>query len=206
MTADDRGPGGPPLSGGSPPALEPLTARETERRVGHYVWLERRRFELLGRGAASVPDPEAKLLLATHARHHAWHASLWEDHLPRRSGPGTTGLVVPGDAGLAACLEAAAGHDGEASTVEWLVGIYRVVATRAVTAYGRHLDRASPVSDGALVRTCRLVLADQLDDWRQGEAVLQSLLPSGAAVDRAAAHQARLEGLVAGAGGGAGEA
>jgi hypothetical protein len=178
-------------------ALAPLSARETERRVGHYVWLERRRFELLGQAAASVPQPEVKVLLDTHARHHAWHASLWEAHLPRRSGPGTRGLVAPGDAGLSACLEAMARHDGEATATEVLAAVYRVVATRAMAAYSRHLERASPVGDAALVRTCRLVLADQLDDWRQGEALLQARLTTGEAIDRAAAHQARLEHLLA---------
>lgn len=210
MTADAHPGAAAPPGGASPPAPEPLSARQTERRVGHYVWLERRRFEVLGRDAASVPDPAAKVLLATHARHHAWHACLWEAHLPRRSGPGTTGLVVPGDAGLRACLEAAgehdAEHDAEPTTIDRLVGAYRVVATRAISAYGRHLERASTVSDAALVRTCRLVLADQLDDWRQGEALLQSLLTTAAAIDRAAACQARFEHLLVRPASGTGEA
>ncbi|MBW3626776.1 MAG: hypothetical protein KY412_04120 [Actinobacteria bacterium] len=205
MSADAHPGEAAPPAGGPPPPPEPLSARQTERRVGHYVWLERRRFEVLGRLAASVAEPEAKVLLATSARHHAWHASLWEAHLPRRSGPGTTGLVAPGDAGLAACLEAAGEHDAEPSAIEGLAGAYRVVATRAISAYGRHLERASTVSDAALVRTCRLVLGDQLDDWRHGEALLQSLLTTAAAVDRAAAHQARLEHLLARPASGAGE-
>lgn len=198
MTADARPGEATPPAGGPLPAPAPVSARQTERRVGHYVWLERRRFEVLGRLAASVAEPEAKVLLATSARHHAWHACLWEAHLPRRSGPGTTGLVAPDDTGLAACLEAGGGHDAELTTIEGLTGAYRVVATRAISAYGRHLERASAVSDAALVRTCRLVLVDQLDDWREGEALLQSLLTTAAEVDRAAAHQARLEHLLAG--------
>ncbi len=201
MSADAHLGGAAPPGGGPAPRLEPLSARQTERQVGHYVWLERRRFEVLGRHAASVAEAEVKVLVATHARHHAWHASLWEDHLPRRSGPGTRGVVGPRDAGLGACLEAA-GHDGQLTTIERLAGAYRVVAVRALATYGRHLERASTASDAALVRTCRLVLADQLDDWRQGEAVLQSLLTTEAAVDRAAAHQARLECLLVGGGGG----
>jgi hypothetical protein len=183
-------------SQGEESAHEPLPARDTERRVGHYVWLERRRFEVLGQAAASVPEPEVKVLLATHARHHAWHASLWEAHLPRRSGPGTTGLVAPGHAGLAAGLDALSGDD--AGAIALLAGAYRVVAPRAVVAYEGHLARASVVSDAALVRTCRLVLADQLDDRRRGEELLQSLLTNDAAVERAAAHCGRLEKLLGG--------
>ena len=205
MTADTHPGAATPPAGGSLPVSQPLSARQTEQRVGHYVWLERRRFEVLGRDAASVPEPEAKVLLATHARHHAWHARLWEAHLPRRSGPGTTGLVVPGDAGLRACLDAPGEPDAELITIDRLAAAYRVVATRAISAYGRHLERASTVSDAALVRTCRLVLADQLEDWRQGEALLQSLLTTAAAIDRAAAYQARLEHLLTRPASGAGD-
>jgi hypothetical protein len=45
------------------------------------------------------------------------------------------------------------------------------------------------------------VLADQLDDWREGERALQALLVTDAAIDRAAACQGRLEMLLLAAGG-----
>lgn len=174
---------------------------EIDRRVARFVWLERRRFELLGGWTPTVAELEVKALLATQAHHHAWHASLWEGHLPRRSGhdpAATTGSV---DERLRAVVDAIRRPQ---TTLERLVGAYRVLAVHAIAAYTCHLERSLAPGDAALARTCRLVLADQLDDWRQGELALQSLLGNGDDVDRGGAHQVRLERLLVEAGGFAG--
>jgi len=178
----------------APDEVEVATIEDSDRRIAAYVALEGRRFELLGRWVASTPELAVKVALERHAHHHAWHASLWEQHLPRRSGYQAPG-GGPVGRGLAACVEALGAADGPEETVERLAGAYRVVAARAVAAYSRHLASASPVSDPALSRTCRLVLADQVDDWREGEALLQSLLDCDDRIDRAARSQAGLEKL-----------
>lgn len=185
---DQRSPG---------PALDPPTLEESDRLVASYRWLERRRFELLGGWVPSTAQLELKLAFARHAHHHAWHASLWEQHLPHRSGYEAPADPRPADRGLAVCIEALAEADGPEATVERLVGAYRVLAVRAVAGYTAHLARASPVSDPALVRTGRLVLADQLHDRREGEAMLRALLEDDDRIERAAATQARLENLTA---------
>jgi hypothetical protein len=177
-----------------PPGIEAATIEEIDRQIAGYVGLERRRFELLGRWVASTAELRVKQALERHAHHHAWHASLWEQHLPHRSGYGASGGQL-GGRGLGVCVEALAAGDGPGETIERLAGAYRVVAARAVATYAGHLARMSPVSDPALARTCRLVLADQIDDWREGEALLQSLLNCDDRIDRAALSQARLEKL-----------
>lgn len=177
------------------PEVAPPTLEESDRLVASYRWLERRRFELLGGWVASTVEPEAKLAFARHARHHAWHASLWEQHLPHRSGYEAPGDPRPADRGLAVCIEALAEADGPEATVERLVGAYRVLAVRAVGDYTAHLARVSPVSDPAVARTGRLVLADQLHDQSEGEALLRALLEGDGRIERAAATQARLEKL-----------
>ena len=182
---------------------QPFALEELDRRARRYAWLERRRFEVLGGWTVSVPELEVKAMVATHAHHHAWHASLWAGHLPHRSGYDDAGIAPAGDA-LVACIDAVAGPPGEGATIERLVGAYRVLAPHAAAAYTADLDRASSVSDAPLVRTCRLVLADQLDDWREGERALEMLLVTDAVIDRAAACQARLEQLLLAAGGIAG--
>lgn len=179
------------------PGLAAFTLQESDRHIAGYQRLERRRFEMLGAWVASTAELDVKLALARHSRHHAWHASLWEQHLPHRSGHQAPGEAGPGDDGLDGCLEALAGQEGPESTVERLAGAYRVVAARAVAGYSRHLARASVVSDSAVARTGRLVLADQLADWREGEDLLQSLLASDDDIERAALRQAQLEKLVA---------
>jgi hypothetical protein len=54
------------------------------------------------------------------------------------------------------------------------------------------------------MRAIRLVLSDQLDQWREGEALLQAQLRSEADVERTASHQLRLARLLLAAGGIAG--
>ena len=180
------------------PGLAAFTLQERDRHIAGYLRLERRRFEVLGSWVRSITELEVKVTLARHARHHAWHASLWEQHLPHRSGYLAPHGRREDHGGLADCLEALAGRNAPTATVERLAGAYRVVAVRAVAGYSRHLAGASEVSDAAVARTGRLVLADQLLDWREGEALLQSLLDSNDAIERASLRQAELEKLVVG--------
>ena len=183
-----------------PGDAEPVALHEVDRRVARFVWLEQRRFEVLGGWTATMADAVVKAMVATQSHHHAWHASLWATHLPHRSGDAVPG-PGPIPAGLEDFVEDLRGsHDA----LERLVGAYRVVAVHAVAAYTRQLELATAVSDAAVARTCRIVLADQLDDWRQGEAVLQALLATGADVERAGARQVHLERLLLDAGGFAG--
>lgn len=177
-----------------------LSLEDGARVVGHHVWLEMRLFEVVGGWAPSTAEPEVKAHLATHSRRHAWHAELWQGHLPRVVGIDAEALVAP-PGPEAEDAVAALAASGTGSTVERLVGLYRVVLPRVVTATARRLELATPVADAALARSLRFVLADDLDEWREGEALLQAALATGDDVDRAAAHQAALEKRVVAAGG-----
>ncbi|HEY8527030.1 MAG TPA: hypothetical protein VIL48_18810 [Acidimicrobiales bacterium] len=184
----------PPLPLGAPTAPPPgLTLQDGARLVGHHVWLETRLFEVLGGWVQSVPEPEVKAHLATHSRRHAWHAELWHGHLPDVADIDADSLVAPpgdrADEALAALAE-------PEPTIERLTGLYRVVLPRLVTATSRVLARTSAVADAALARSLRFVLGDDLDEWRDGEALLQALLTGPDEIDRATAHQAQLEKLV----------
>jgi hypothetical protein len=163
-----------------------------------------RAFEILGAWTASVPEPEVKAVVATHSRQHGWHAELWHDLLPVIGEAGSERFVEPPNAALVGFIDALREPDAPELTVEKLVGAYRVLLPRTVAVYRHHLAGASPISDGPMIRALRLVLSDQVDHWRDGEALLQTQLLYGADVDRAAAHQARLEKLLVAAGGIAG--
>ncbi len=178
-----------------------LTLQESARLAGHYRWVEKRAFEILGGWVPDVPELDVKLTIAAHAPHHAWHSSLWRDRLPELAGVERDALTVPANAGVAAFMDALGDDAGEDRTIEKLVGAYRVLLPRLIAAYTADLERASPVSDSPTMRCLRLVLRDDLDDWREGETLVQGLLVDGAAVRRAADHQARLEDLLVGAGG-----
>jgi hypothetical protein len=204
------------MSGSSPRAA--LSLEASARRVGHYCWIEMRTFEILGGWSASVPDPGVKAALATHSRQHGWHAELWHDLLPDIGGTDpdvgrpprcsesgkVASFVAPPGAALVAFVDALAAPKAPELTIEKLVGAYRVLVPHAISTYDHHLERTSPISDGPTIRSLRLVLSDQRDHWHEGEALLQAQLRSDADVDRASAHQLRLETLLVRAGGIAG--
>ncbi|MDQ1427511.1 MAG: hypothetical protein QOK39_987 [Acidimicrobiaceae bacterium] len=178
----------------------PATLREAAQTIGGYVWLEERLFETLGGWVPDVAEAEVKVHLAAGSHHHAWHALLWRERLPELREMVAEGFVVPPGARESAFVDALA---AAYTTVEKLVGVYRVALPRQVGIYTRHREEASPITDGPTIRALDLVLADQVADWRAGELLIQAVLTDVAMVELGAAHQARLEALwVAGGGGG----
>jgi hypothetical protein len=89
-------------------------------------------------------------------------------------------------------------------TNEKLVGVYRVLIPHKIAAYTYHLNSTSQITDAPTIRSLKFALADELEDWRDGEMLLQSLIETEEEVQRAADHQARLEKLMLAAGGIAG--
>lgn len=177
------------------------TIHRSAKRMGHYAWIETRLFELLGTWAATVPEVEIKERLGTRAHHHAWHARLWQERLPELREIDTASLVRPSDPRLAAMFDSVSEPVAPELSIEKLVGVYRVVVPRKIAAYSHHRNVASTVTDGPTIRTLDLVLRDEVDDWREGEMMIQSLLGSADDVRRACDHQARIEGMVVTAGG-----
>jgi hypothetical protein len=182
-------------------AEAPATLLDAARTIGGYAWLEERLFEILGAWVPSVAEPAVKVHLAAGSHHHAWHGALWRERLPElRDMPSEAFVVAPGKR-QAVFVDALA---AAATTVERLVGVYRVALPRQVATYSRHRANASPITDGPTIRALDLVLADQLADWRAGEVLVQAALTDVAMVELGAAHQGRLEALLVGGGDGGG--
>jgi hypothetical protein len=148
------------------------TLEESARRIGHHAWIEQRLFEILGGWVTAVPELEAKAVLATQSYHHAWHAELWHGLLPSVPQLHAPDLVTPADPGTAQQIDSLTAATG---TVERLSGLYEVVLPGLIAAYTDHLERATPVTDGPIIRALRLVLADEEEDARTGGRVLQAL-------------------------------
>lgn len=182
-------------------ATAPLDIEGAARRAGHYKWLEMRLFEVLGDWVATVPELDVKLRLAAHCHHHAWHAELWHKRIPELQDMGPDRLTGPSNGGMVAFMDTMSEPEGPELTIEKLVGVYRVLMPHKITVYTHHLGNTSPTADAPTIRALRLILRDELDDWRDGEMLLQSLIQTPDGVDRAAAHQARLEKLLMAAGG-----
>ncbi len=178
---------------------------ESARRVGHYKWVETKLFEALGGWIATVPELDVKMRFGTHCYKHAWHAELWHKRLPELREMNPDRLTQPPNDELVAFMTAMTEPEDADLTIEKLVGVYRVLIPHKIAAYTFHLNNTSEITDAPTIRSLRFALADEHDDWRDGEMLLQSLIASDDEVDRAAARQARLEKLMVAAGGIAGK-
>src|ERR671916_698870 len=181
-----------------------FTVEETARKVGNYKWIEMRLFEALGGWVATVPELDIKMRLGTHCYKHAWHAELWHKRLPELREMNPDRLTVPANDEIVAFMDAVTEPEGPERTIEKLVGVYRVLIPHKIAAYTYHLNNTSTITDAPTIRSLKLALNDEFEDWRDGEMIIQSLIESEADVRRAADHQATLEALMVKAGGIAG--
>jgi len=159
---------------------------------------------MLGGWVATVPELDIKLRLGTHCYHHAWHAELWQKRLPELREMNPDRLTVPANDSVVAFMDAVAEPEAPDLTLEKLVGVYRVLIPHKIAAYTFHRNNTSTITDAPTIRSLGFILADELDDWREGEMLIQSLIRTPAHVARAAEHQRRLEELIVAGGGIAG--
>src|SRR5438045_8240472 len=113
-------------------------------------------------------------------------------------------LCVPPNDAFVTFVDAVTEPEAPELTIEKLVGVYRVLIPHKIAAYTYHLNATSTITDAPTIRSLKFVLQDELDDWRDAEMLLQSLIETPAEAERAAAHQGRLEGMLVRAGGVAG--
>jgi len=177
---------------------------ETARRVGHYKWVETKLFEAMGGWVATVPELDVKMRLGTHCYHHAWHADLFNKRLPELREMKPERLTIPPNDEMVAFVEAMTEPEAPELTIEKLVGVYRVLIPHKIAAYTYHRNGTSEITDMPTVRILDFIVQDEFSDWREGEMLIQSMIETDEEVDRAAAHQARLEKLMLAAGGIAG--
>jgi hypothetical protein len=178
-----------------------FTVEETARRVGNYKWVEMRLFEALGGWVATVPELDVKMRLGTHCYQHAWHADLWHKRLPELREMNPDRLTVPANDDVVAFMDAVTGPEAPNETIEKLVGVYRVLIPHKIAAYTYHVNNTSTITDAPTIRSLKFILGDEIEDWREGEMLLQSLIESEEEARRAATHQGHLESLIVKAGG-----
>lgn len=178
-----------------------FSVEETARRAGHYKWTEMKLFEALGGWIATVPELDVKMRLGTHCYKHAWHAELWHKRLPELREMNPDRLTLPANDAMVRFIEAMTEPEAPEQTIEKLVGVYRVLIPRFISAYTYHTNNTSEITDMPTIRTIKFILQDEFDDLRDGEMLLQSLISTPEEADRAAAHQARLEKIMVEAGG-----
>lgn len=178
--------------GHSTPEVLPMPLDVTAGLVGEYRWIESTLYRLLGEWVTDMPVAAAQVRLDAQSLRHAWHAELWAERLPVVAGSDPDALTAPSapSAALFAVLAGDAPPGGPAGPA-WptddelsgppgalprLAGLYRVVLPRLVTTYERHLRAVGPVTDGPVARALRLVLNDEIEDWRAGERLVERLV------------------------------
>ena len=167
------------------------------------MWIETKLFEALGGWVATVPELDVKMRLGTHCYHHAWHADIFRKRLPELREMRPERLSVPPNDAMLEFAAALVEPEAPELTIEKLVGVYRVLLPHKIAAYTFHRSSTSAITDAPTIRLLNFVLQDELDDWRDGEMLLQSLLDTPAEVRRAADRQAALETVMVSAGGSA---
>jgi hypothetical protein len=110
-------------------------------------------------------------------------------------------LTVPPNPEMEAFVAALGEPEAPEQTIEKLVGLYRVLLPHLIAAYTYHLNNTSQITDAPTIRSINFCLQDDLEEWREGEMIIQSLIETPEEIDRAAAHQARLSKLMLEAGG-----
>ncbi|MCU1351568.1 MAG: hypothetical protein JWM05_777 [Acidimicrobiales bacterium] len=170
---------------------EPLLV--SARRIGHHAWFERRMFEVVGGWLAVEADLDAKLFFGAHAPHHAWRAQVWHDRLPELAEMDRESFIRPDSEGTTAFFDAL---EAAGSTIERLVGTYRVAVPAAIAACDAHLRRIAAVADGPLLRWIGLVRHDAHGDLDAGGRLLVAKLVSDEDLREASEHEARLSSLL----------
>jgi hypothetical protein len=110
-------------------------------------------------------------------------------------------LTQPANDAMVRFVEALTEPEAPEQTIEKLVGVFRVFIPHFIAAYTFHKNATSSITDAPTIRSLTFILQDEFECWRDGEMLIQSLITSAADVQRAAAHQARLEAIMVEAGG-----
>ncbi len=178
-----------------------FSVEETARRVGNYKWIEMRLFELMGGWVATIPELDVKLRLGTHCYHHAFHSELWHKRLPELREMNPDRLTMAPNPEMEAFVEALGAPESAEHTIEKLVGVYRVLMPHLIGAYTYHLNNTSRITDAPTIRSLNFCLQDDMEEWREGEMMLMSLIDSPDQARRAADRHAELTTLMQAAGG-----
>ena len=132
---------------------------------GGLAWISERLFEVEGRLAADTGDgapldDRARLLLAQSSRRHGQHAQWWRAALPDSPALAGADRVRPPTGAWARLLD----QMKEAEPIDAVAEIYEVALPELAYVIEHLGQELSPVSDGAVIRTARMVAADLAEE------------------------------------------
>jgi len=176
----------PPLSSTAPPVrtvtaptrpTPPLTLAALATRLGEMVWLEQRLFEVLGFWSSIEPNAALSVAFAEASRHHGWHASLWEEHLPDAHGLKDVGQIKAPNAGWVALFEELVRTAEPDRSADRVAAILRVVEPWLRIRDEQISGGLAPLSDRALMRAQRFVAMDHEQDNERMRDIAPDLPP-----------------------------
>ncbi|MDQ3811001.1 MAG: DUF455 family protein [Chloroflexota bacterium] len=174
-----------------------LDVRESGRRVVRYQMASFAIMRLLGGWLAKIPEYELKVEIGRHV----WQDAQAAEALRVRTGE----LRVPVDADRRLPLELQDVFDAldSASTpLQFMVGVYRVIKPRLLSAMALHVAATDPVCDAPTLRTLRPIMHELSEQIAWGEAAISALgAEAPEPLAEAVAFQGRLEVMLAQRGG-----
>lgn len=132
-------------------------------RIGHYVWVSARLFELTGQWATTSTDPVLAIHFAATSSRFAWQATEWRRRLPTLREIDDRVLIRPPSEFTEAALDrlAATAPQERLAALATVIGDLEVV-------YRSHAEAASPLRDGAILRSLTRIGTDLAELARPG--------------------------------------
>ncbi len=153
----------------------PLGLTDLMVRIGGLAWVSGQLFEIEGRWAETFTSPEAVVHLATHSRHHGWHATLWSEALPDSPALDAHAAVGSPGIGWERAVDVARGMENASDTARLAI-LYRGLLPRAISLLAHFQDALGGPGDAHLSRVAGLVLPDIVRDTHCGHQLLEATL------------------------------
>lgn len=170
------------------------TIEQLAARLGALSWVSAELFAVEGRWAASMTSSAAVEHLATHSRHHGWHAQLLADALPDSPALGARRHVASPTAGWARAFDTVAATTADAGTDSYrLSALYRCFVPRLVALMADLTSDLGDPGDAAVARIVAIVDLDVMADLRGGVRILATTLGDDEAVEVAASSTKALD-------------
>ncbi len=132
---------------------------EWAERIESARALEMQLAAVLGAWVPRISPAGAKLLLARHARHFAWHAELWDGLVP---------VLHDRPEGSAVVDEALRGAEAALAATTEPKGVYEDVLPLVVATYRGWSAESTPIAERPIMRVLDLILHDLDFDAQEG--------------------------------------
>ncbi len=182
---------------------------ENARRLRCYRYAEARCMEAEAGWAASMPTIKVKLALGEHQFQDAWHAQWLGERLTGLREVRALDMAAPPmlrasyvdeppNEAFAQFIEELQDADDELLR---LTGLYRVLKTHLTVYYRHHMLVTDQVCDAPTVRILRMILAEEEQHLKWGQAIYEELADTREQRRAALEWQLHLEELLARSGG-----